>query len=85
MKTVEELAREAGLSFLTIMMIKETEDEKWLSRFRDLVLEEAAKVCETVSLQANASWKLAYQLQDQGRELGADDCAEAIRAMKGQK
>ena len=44
--------------------------------------EECAKVCDDVSLQAMTSWKLAYQLQDQGREMGAEDCAAAIRARK---
>lgn len=53
-----------------------------LEAFAGLVLEAAALECETVALQANAAWKLAYQLQDQGRELGADDCASAIRALK---
>lgn len=42
--------------------------------------EECAKVCDDVSLQAVTAWKLAYQPQDQGREMGADDCAAAIRA-----
>lgn len=48
-------------------------------------LEDAAKVCDEVSLQANAAWKLAYRPQDQGRETGADECADAIRALKGKQ
>ena len=57
-----------------------------LERFAALVAaaerEECAKECDDVSLQAMTSWKLAYQLQDQGREMGAEDCAAAIRARK---
>lgn len=42
--------------------------------------EACAKLCDEVSLQAVTAWKLAYQPQEQGREMGADDCAAAIRA-----
>lgn len=48
-------------------------------------LEDAATLCDGVSLQANAAWKLAYKPQDQGREMGADECADAIRALKGKQ
>jgi hypothetical protein len=53
-----------------------------LARHTSLVVEECAKVCDEVSLKAAADWKLRYELQDQGREMGAEDCAEAIRARK---
>lgn len=46
--------------------------------------EQCAKVCDEVSLQAVVSWKLAYHPEDQGREMGADECAHAIRA-RGEK
>jgi hypothetical protein len=65
MKTVEELAREAGFGDYACQAT-------WLfKRFRDLVLEEAAKVCDSVDNFSNP--------------MTANDCAEAIRAMKGQK
>jgi hypothetical protein len=64
-------------------------DIEEMERFAQLVraqtLEEAAGVCDEVSLQAHTAWKLAYQTQDQGREMGADDCAAAIRALAKEK
>lgn len=51
-------------------------------QMRAAILEErerCAKICDDVSLQAVTAWKLAYQPQDQGREIGADECAYAIR------
>jgi hypothetical protein len=60
-----------------------------LTRFAALVraatLKEAEMACDEVSLQANTAWKLAFQLQDQGREMGAEDCAAAIRQLKEAK
>lgn len=77
------MAREAGMAVI---------DDKYsllgfLERFAALVAErereECAKVCDDISMQAVAAWKSAYQPQDQGREIGADECAAAIRARGG--
>lgn len=83
------MAREAGIAswHLDLRVY-----EQCLERFAKLIAakerEACAQVCEDVSLQAATLWKLAYQPQDQGREMGADDCAAAIRArdkaMKGE-
>lgn len=45
-------------------------------------LEDAAKVCDDISIEAAKQWKERYRPFDQGREHGADECAEAIRALK---
>lgn len=45
-------------------------------------LEDAAKVCDEISIEAAKQWKERYRPFDQGREHGADECAEAIRSMK---
>ena len=73
MKTVEELAREAGFEVherkkqvrVGIDALVGIDSTQKLSRFRDLVLEEAAKVCSPYTL---GQWN-----------------ADAIRAMKGHK
>lgn len=93
MKTIEELAREVGIKF----------DPRWgtcmtgnvqLSRFRDLVLEEAAKVCKSVQEKHESNLDIANQAETgeedvrpyfEGCAIGAKDCADTIRAMKGQK
>lgn len=94
-KEIIRLAREAGFRTGQITMaigdpipfvtaVAATNFAVELERFAALVAaaerEECAKVCEEVSLQAVTAWKLAYQPQDQGREMGADECAAAIRA-----
>lgn len=83
MKTVDELAREAGIAIVLSdvrgPLVYESEPSH-LSRFRDLVLEEAAKVCEDL--------KPKYHHHSSSRSnwaIGTLDCASAIRAMKGQK
>lgn len=53
-----------------------------LERFAALVLEEAAKVCDEISIEAAKQWKVGYRPIYQGREHGADECAEAIRSLK---
>ena len=78
----------ARLSRGTLFAGNEVEDA--LRDYATLVADHAAKqereacalVCDDVSLQALTSWKLRYELQDQGREMGAEDCAAAIRARK---
>ena len=47
--------------------------------------ERAAKASEEVSLQALTAWKLAYHPNDQGREMGADECVTTIRSLPIQK
>jgi hypothetical protein len=98
MKTVEELAREADLSPMSAD--SHCREDYWtatrdeLSRFRDLVLEEAAKVCKSVQQKHESNLKIANQAETgeedvqpyfEGCAIGAEDCADAIRAMKGQK
>lgn len=84
---LEALAREAGISILW-----GTDDncqakqyyEGWpeqVEAFARLIVERCAVECDKVSLQAVTAWKLAYQPQDQGREMGADDCASTIRQL----
>lgn len=77
------MAKEAGSVSATFWPDDFTGLMSVFERFAALVAaaerEACAKVCEDVSLQALTSWKLAYQPQDQGREMGADDCAAAIR------
>lgn len=90
-------AREAGFRTGTISMsdgesmpfvapVSATSCIVELERFAALVAaherEECAKLCEDVSLQAVKAWKLAYKPEDQGREIGADECAAAIRSRK---
>lgn len=98
MKTVEELAREAGVdrnppdwNYRTAYW-SATDDE--LSRFRDLVLEEAAKVCNEIQQKHESNLDIANQAETgeedvrpyfEGCAIGAEDCVDAIRAMKGQK
>jgi len=89
---IEKLAREAGFS----VQRDEFMFRELLARFTALiraeVLEEAAKVCETL---ANDRWALykgrapytGYEKQrasdyTQGESDGADHCAAAIRALK---
>jgi hypothetical protein len=72
-----DMARAEGLTFVpdaNSPLVRIVQKAVQLER------EACALVCEDVSLQAATSWKLAYQPQDQGREIGADDCAVAIRA-----
>lgn len=45
-------------------------------------LEDAAKVCDEISIEAAKQWKVGYRPIYQGREHGADECAEAIRSLK---
>lgn len=45
-------------------------------------LEDAEKACDEISIEAAKQWKERYRPFDQGREHGADECAEAIRALK---
>jgi len=42
--------------------------------------EACARVCDEVEDQAWAQWKAAYKSIDQGRSIGAEECAFAIRA-----
>lgn len=68
--------------FDTEYVMSESGIERFAAAIRAATKEEDARICEEISLQANAAWKLAYQPQDQGREMGADDCEHAIRASK---
>ena len=71
MKTVEELAREAGFVVSDVFgpLVDGRPVGANLESFASLVLEEAAKVCDDI-------W------QDDGTALL---CRDALRAMKGQK
>jgi hypothetical protein len=42
--------------------------------------EACAKVCEEVSDSAHALWKVGADPTEHGREIGAEHCAQAIRA-----
>lgn len=82
-----QMAREAGAElYAETMCVNGKDADEFIERFAAMVAaherEQCAKVCEEISMQAYTSWKLAYQPQDQGREIGADDCAAAIRARK---
>lgn len=103
MKTVEELAREAGFEVherkkqvrVGIDALVGIDSTAKLERFRDLVLEEAAKACDSISEDQWALYKgrKPYTGREhgrfsdvvQGKADGADHCAQSIRAMKGQK
>lgn len=60
---------------------------EWAERFAALVAaherEECARVCDEVEDQAWAQWKAAYKPIDQGRSIGAEECAFAIRERGG--
>lgn len=56
-------------------------DRERMKAFARLIVGRCAAECDEGSLQAVIAWKLAYQPQDQGREMGADDCAAAIRQL----
>ena len=49
-------------------------------------LEEAAKACDVIEDKLTQQWKAGYKVCDytQGASDGANDCAAAIRAMKGE-
>lgn len=90
---IDSMAKEAGFPFNKYGLLQgddegEIDADAMFARFTQLIAakerEECALACEEISLQAATSWKLAYQPQDQGREMGADDCAASIRA-RGQK
>lgn len=76
-----ELAKKAGWSELSLSMIQGCEDEKRLERFRALVLEEAAKVCDDEAL----AHRLAIINREAKQADTAKSCAAAIRALKGAK
>ena len=70
----------------------EQRDAQWKDALRD-VLEQAAVVCDAISADYWKRWKgthptstqgSAYNPDDQGRSDGAQECADAIRAMKEQ-
>jgi hypothetical protein len=90
MKTLQELALDAGLLQCRDPFWSASTNE--LSRFRDLVLEEAASVCDAntrrhADLADKADEETDYEEKPyyQGASIGSNDCAHAIRAMKGQK
>lgn len=78
MKNVEELAREAGIAIVLSdvrgPLVYESEPSH-LSRFRDLVLEEAALMVYTAT----------DNMHDERDMVLKEIIADAIRAMKGQK
>ena len=49
---------------------------------RDAVIEECAKVCDDIEDSAWALWKTTADPNEQGRSIGADHCADSIRALK---
>jgi hypothetical protein len=46
--------------------------------------EACAKLCEEISDSAHALWKVDADPTEQGRDIGAEHCAQAIRA-RGEK
>lgn len=100
MKTVEELAREAGMNVsmwnygagsIVFTMGTEGVARGAIERFRDLVLEEAEEACRNIA-QNRYSRAMEFEDEDDedaiflhGESCGAERCEEAIRAMKGQK
>jgi hypothetical protein len=46
--------------------------------------EACAKICEEISDSAHALWKVDADPTEQGRDIGAEHCAQAIRA-RGEK
>jgi hypothetical protein len=97
MKSIIEMAKQAGFGidespcvlqpYVIQPLHGKIDDE--LTRFAHLVraaaLEEAAGVCENVSFGAMNDWSLKYKPLDQGREIGAGECAAAIRALAKEK
>lgn len=49
----------------------------------DAAIERCAQVCEEIEASAWALWKLQADPTEQGRNIGAQHCADAIRALKG--
>jgi hypothetical protein len=80
-----ELAREAGFEIDCVSLEWHRRIERFARLHREQVLDEAAAVCEDVSFNAMNEWSLHYKPLDQGRELGADECAAAIRALAKEK
>jgi hypothetical protein len=82
---IEALVREANNLANVAIVANPATHEGWdrerMRAFARLIVERCAAECDEVSLQAVTAWKLAYQPQDQGREIGADDCAAAIRQL----
>ena len=68
------MAKESGLLCMGEQSGFKIWNAKYLSRFRDLVLEEAAKACDDYDCGT-----------DDGRDVGASICAGIIRDMKGEK
>ena len=84
---VIDAAKAAGAEFYADTLCVNGKDcHDFIQRFAQIIrnqaLEDAAICCDKESLQAVAAWKLAYHPEDQGREIGADNCADAIRSMK---
>lgn len=50
----------------------------------DAAIEQCAEVCEEVEASAWALWKMGADPIEQGRNIGAQHCADALRALKGQ-
>jgi hypothetical protein len=78
---IESLKREATKHVVFSGSTHATYNDEWVKALARLIVERCAAECDEVSLQAVTAWKLAYQPQDQGREIGADDCAAAIRQL----
>lgn len=47
--------------------------------------ERAAKVCDEIEDQAWALWKVQADPTEQGRSIGADHCADAIRSLQDEE
>ena len=91
---VIRMARAAGMSVLMpdehvdgiggIYIAPDDSCLQEIERFAALVAaherEECARVCDEAEDQAWAQWKAAYKPIDQGRSIGAEECAFAIRA-----
>jgi hypothetical protein len=82
-----KMAREAKMPFY--FRTGEIDNIDAVERFARLVAEKereaCAKVCEELSDSAHALWKVDADPTEQGRDIGAEHCAQAIRARGGEK
>jgi hypothetical protein len=58
--------------------------EKFAELVRQDEREACAKLCEEISDSAHALWKVDADPTEQGRDIGAEHCAQAIR-VRGEK
>lgn len=81
---VIHIAHKAGLANGTELPSEITAWERFAERVAAAEREACAKVCDDISKSAHTLWKERYDPHDQGREMGATECEDDIRA-RGQK